>query len=267
MQYSALITGASSGLGAETAKIFKSRNCRVYGTSRKRESGEVADGITWIKLDLLVPESIEEACSYIQKNIPHLNCIIHNAGIGFLGAAMDSKSAAFQQLFQTNVSGVAHFNAGLSKYILAHKPKLLFVSSIAGTFGLNYRAAYVASKHALEGYAKSLRMELKESGVTVQLVSPGDVKTKIANSRLVLEPKPGSPFHLPFNRVVKKIDEEVKAGLKPEEVAKEIFKIAINGGKRFKYIIAKPLQKLSILLYHAVPYGWFENLVIRHYNQ
>ncbi len=267
MQYTALITGASSGLGAETARYFINRNCTVYGTSRKRKNGEVADGIIWIKLDLEDPDCIAEAVQYIKKEIEAADVIIHNAGIGSLGSALDFAWQDYEKLFKTNFFGLTHFNHLLRDYIIKNKTRLVFVSSLAGEFGLNYRAAYVATKHALEGYAKSLRMELKPLAIPVSVVAPGDIHTEISASRWTKEPKANSPLKLPYHRAVKKIDSEVDAGLDPKQVAKQIFKVATQQNPKHKYIVAKPLQQLSNFLYHTVPYRWFENLIINHYNQ
>ena len=266
MQKTALITGASSGLGAETAKYFLSTGYRVFGTSRTLKNNDES-GINWLQLDLSELNSIKSCCEQIEKLLPCPLTIIHNAGIGTLGAALDYNADDFEKVFKTNFFGITHFNHLLANSIIKHKVSLIFISSLAGTNGLNYRSAYVASKHALEGYVKSLRMELLQFSVPVSIVAPGDVKTNIADSRTSVNPDAQAPWNKDYQQVVSVIDQEVNKGIHPKKVAKKIFKIAQLEKPAFKYIVAPGIQKFSFYLQGILPYAVFERLLINHYNK
>lgn len=266
MQKTALITGASSGLGAETANFLHSKGFRVLGTSRNPEN-QSNKNIHWLKLDLCDKNSIQDFSTKLlaQDSLPQI--IIHNAGIGTLGAALDLGANDFRKVFESNFFGVCELNRLLSDHIIKNKIKLIFISSLAGAYGLNYRSAYVASKHALEGYVKSLRMELLEFGVQVCIIAPGDVKTSIADARIEVVPTEHRPWNNRYKQVVDKINSEVESGIHPKDAAKIIYQICLKERFKYRYIIAPGIQKLSFLLHKLLPYSLFEKLLINHYNK
>ncbi|TXC82054.1 SDR family NAD(P)-dependent oxidoreductase [Luteibaculum oceani] len=267
MQQTALITGASSGLGAETARQFHSLGFQIFGTSRKAETGAFKESIHWIQLDLTCNESIATCTDYIQQNISGPLTIVHNAGIGALGAALDFNREQFQNILEANLLGVVHFNSLLKNYIVKNRVKLLFVSSLAGTYGLNYRAPYAASKHALEGYVKSMRMELIPFHIYPSVIAPGDILTNIAESRTEVQPDENALWQSNYKSTVDIINSEVNHGVAAEKVAKKIISVANLAKPKAKYIVGKPLQRISYLLHKFLPYSVFEKLLLNHYSK
>lgn len=267
MQQTALITGASSGLGAETARQFHSLGFQVFGTSRKAETGTVKDNIHWLQLDLNAEESIANCTKYIQEQISTPLTIIHNAGIGALGAALDFNRNTFKDILEANLLGVVHFNHLLSDYIVANKVQLMFISSLAGSYGLNYRSPYSASKHGIEGYVKSMRMELIPFGIYPTIIAPGDILTNIAESRKEVVPNTNAVWNKQYRETVEIINSEVYSGVPASKVAKKIISVAKTSKPKAKYIVGKPLQKLSYLLYQLLPYSIFEKLLLNHYSK
>ena len=169
----ALVTGASSGIGEACALRLAREGWRVFAGVRR--AGDAPPGTEEVILDVTDPGQIEAAAGLVDE----LHGLVNNAGI-VLAAPLEfiPPEELRRQLDVNVVCQVAVTQAFLPQLRRA-RGRIVFVGSIAGRSALPFLGAYAASKHALEGIADSLRLELRPFGIHVSIVEPGTIQTRI----------------------------------------------------------------------------------------
>lgn len=181
MRRVALVTGASSGIGAAVAQALVERGYRVIGTSRNPASiSDRIPGVEYLPLDLTDEASIE-ACAAQAGDIDFL---VNNAGESQSGPLEELPMDALQRLFQLNVFGAIR----LTQLVLPGMRsrgygRVVMVGSMLASFPLAFRSSYVASKAAIKGFAHAARREVAPYGVRVTTVEPGSISTGISERR------------------------------------------------------------------------------------
>lgn len=184
----ALVTGASSGIGRETAKAFAARGCRVVlGARRENELAAVAAEIeaqggevAWVKTDVAVAGDVERLVDYAVAGFGRLDYAANNAGIeGELGGIADLSEEAFDRVIRINLKGVFLCMKHQSRAMLAagNGGAIVNVGSINSFLGFPGGAAYATSKHGLVGLTSCVSAELAPQGIRVNLVCPGIIDT------------------------------------------------------------------------------------------
>lgn len=182
-QKTALITGASTGIGKAAAMALVSAGYRVIGTSRSAKRDEVRDGIRMIACDVTSDESVATAVALADAELGHIDLLVNNAGFGITGAAEESSITQVRALFETNFHGVVRVtNAVLPIMRGQRNGRILNVGSAGGLAPMPYMAYYSATKHALEGYSESLDHEMREFGVRVAVIEPAATRTSFESS-------------------------------------------------------------------------------------
>ncbi|MBI4425773.1 MAG: SDR family NAD(P)-dependent oxidoreductase [Elusimicrobia bacterium] len=181
-----LVTGASSGIGWETALAFARQGCRVGLAARRaqrleelarliREAGGQAEAFP---CDLGRPAEARAVVERAAEAFGRLDVLINNAGLLELGAFERQDMERFEALMRVNLLGAAYaVHAAIPHMRRRGEGHIVNVSSIAGLFGMPYMAAYCASKFALVGFTESLRRELYDSGIRLTAFCPGSVDT------------------------------------------------------------------------------------------
>ena len=177
----AVVTGASSGIGQATARLLKSRGWAVVGTSRS-EAGVAAlaaEGIAAVRMDLSDGTSVERAAArMLELAEGRLGAVVDNAGYGQPGALMDVSREALRAQMETNVLGTVDLTNRLIPALRsAGAGRIVVLSSIVGRVVVPLLGAYAASKYALEAAGDAWRMELARFGISVSLVEPGPIAT------------------------------------------------------------------------------------------
>jgi NAD(P)-dependent dehydrogenase (short-subunit alcohol dehydrogenase family) len=168
----ALVTGASSGIGAACVRRLEGSGWRVF--AGVRATGDAPAG-TEVLLDVTSPKQIHDAAERIGK----LDALVNNAGIAI---AMPLEFLPLDELrrqLDVNVTGQIAVTQAFLPQLRRSRGRIVFVGSIAGKSALPFLGAYAASKHALEAIADTLRVELRPFGVAVSLVEPGTIRTPI----------------------------------------------------------------------------------------
>jgi short-subunit dehydrogenase len=184
----ALITGASSGIGEELAVALAARGVRSALVGRRASELErvaarcQAAGAASIVIpgDVSEPELAKEAVARTVESLGGLDLLVNNAGISMWARFDEIEDLAlFERLMRVNFFGAVYFTHAALPHVRASRGQLVAVSSLTGITGVPTRTAYAASKHAMQGFFDSLRVELRETGVNVLVVSPGFVDTPI----------------------------------------------------------------------------------------
>ncbi|MFJ9023005.1 oxidoreductase [Streptomyces sp. NPDC102259] len=243
----ALVTGASSGIGRETALALVAAGFDVVGTSRDAARVTPVDGVTFVDLDVVSDASVTAAVQEAIERFGRIDVLVNNAGVGSIGAAEETSVAQAQAVFDTNVFGVMRMvNAVLPHMRAQRHGRIINISSVLGFMPQPYMAVYAASKHAIEGYSESLDHEVREHGIRSLLVQPAYTRTGFeANSA-----KPDTPLHayarqrLTVDRVMA---EAVRDGDAPDVVAKAIVAAATDAKPKLRYTAGSTAGRVSTL--------------------
>jgi short-subunit dehydrogenase len=197
----AVVTGASSGIGLELAKLFAGAGYDVIVAAEDGEIVTVAEGVERsgvhaeaVQVDLATPAGVEELYRRIQASGRPVDAIALNAGVGAGGAfATDTDLADELRLIDLNVRSTVH----LAKYVVRdmvarNQGRILFTSSIASTMPGSFQAVYNASKSFVQSFALALRNELKDTGVTVTSLMPGPTDTEFFERADMLDTRVGA---------------------------------------------------------------------------
>jgi NAD(P)-dependent dehydrogenase (short-subunit alcohol dehydrogenase family) len=177
-----LITGCSTGIGRCLARGLKARGYRVLATVRQQKdvAGLEAEGFDSFVIDLDSSESIASgAAEALRRSGGQLFALINNGGYGQPGAVEDLPRDAMRAQFETIVFGWQELTNRLMPVFRAQgHGRIVQISSILGYSAIPYRGAYIAAKHAVEGLADTMRLELHGTGIEVVLVEPGPITSQ-----------------------------------------------------------------------------------------
>lgn len=177
----ALVTGASSGIGAETAKALLAAGYTVYAGARRVERMRqlATAGAKLLALDVTDDASMVAAVDIILRNTGRIDLLVNNAGYGSYGSLEDVPLDEGRRQFEVNVFGLARLTQLVLPTMRAmHAGRIINVGSIAGKVGEPFGAWYHATKFAVEGLSDSLRMELRPFGIDVIVIEPGAILTE-----------------------------------------------------------------------------------------
>lgn len=254
MKQVALVTGASSGIGAATAQALHQAGYTVYATARReaRLQPLTKSGITTLKLDVTDEASIQKALATIGR----VDILINNAGYGSYGAFEEVSLEEARRQMEVNIFGLAR----LTQLIIPGMRQrgqgtIINIASMGGKFGEAFGSWYHATKYALEGLSDSLALELRPFGINVITVEPGIIKTEWAG--IAADNMLATSAKEPYKKLVaqkaasfKKLGNNPLAS-SPEVVANKIVKILRSRRPRLRYAIgggAKPILYLRKLL-------------------
>ncbi len=212
----ALVTGASSGIGAAVAAALVERGYRVFGTSRDPEAVTApVPGVEYLALDLTDHESVE-ACA---KAAGEVDVLVNNAGESQNGPIEELPMDAVERVFQLNVFGAVRLTQLVLPGMRARGyGRVVMVGSMLASFPLAYRSSYVASKAAVKGFAYAARGEVSRFGVGVTTVEPGSINTGISERRTKYVGE-DSPFLAEYQTMVDALNANEAKGLSAERVA------------------------------------------------
>jgi len=180
MAETALVTGASSGIGEETSKGLLAAGYIVYAGARRLDAMRSlqAAGARILSLDVTDDASMIAAVDTILRETGRIDVLVNNAGYGSYGALEDVPLEEGRRQFEVNIFGLARLTQLVLPTMRAQRAgRIVNVSSISGKIGEPLGAWYHASKHALEGLSDSLRMELRPFGIDVVIIEPGPTRT------------------------------------------------------------------------------------------
>jgi short-subunit dehydrogenase len=184
----ALITGASSGLGRGLALWLARRGTKVYAAARRKDLLETlaqeaqAAGLSMepVEMDVANAEATRERIQAVDSACGGLDLVVANAGVGLETNARRFNWESARKIIDVNVTGaVATLSAVLPQMVERDRGHLVGVSSLAGYRGLSRNAAYSASKAFLSTFMESLRVDLRGTGVRVTCINPGFIKTEM----------------------------------------------------------------------------------------
>jgi NAD(P)-dependent dehydrogenase (short-subunit alcohol dehydrogenase family) len=237
------ITGASTGLGKATAKLFATKGWNVIATMRKPENEKelnAINNITLLPLDVTNAEQIKET---VQKAIAlsDIDVVFNNAGYGLMGPLEFTSDTQLEKQLDTNLLGVIRVTQAFIPYF-RKKQKGLFITttSIGGLITFPFSSVYHATKWALEGWSESMSFELKKIGVGIKTVSPGGIKTDFLHRSAEINSNP----------VYEEWMRQLFAGFSEdhfssaEQIADVVYEAATDGKDKLRYVAGEDAKAL-----------------------
>lgn len=219
----AIVTGASSGIGAATVSYLHQNGFTVYGGCRRtmcRDNGAV-DGVCYLPLDVTSHASVEAFVAEVLSCEGRIDALVNCAGNGVAGSVEDCTLSDAEAQFSVNYFGVLRVSHAVLPTMRAQKSGVIVnIGSVAGLFPIPYQSLYSASKFAIEALTECLRMELRPFGVTAVLVEPGDTKTGFTASRAFASAAETSPYAEATRRAVGRMEKDEQNGAPPSAVAR-----------------------------------------------
>lgn len=175
----ALVTGASSGIGEATAERLAAAGYKVYGTSRRAAKASHRS-FELLPLDVTSDESVEATVRELLRLEGRIDLLVNNAGFGIApGAAEESSIEQARSIFETNFFGIARMTRAVVPQMRRQEAgRIINIGSVLGFLPAPYAALYAATKHAVEGYSESLDHELRTRGIRVSVIEPAYTKTR-----------------------------------------------------------------------------------------
>ncbi len=259
MKQTVLITGASSGFGLLIAEKLYESGYTVIGTSRNPETTQATVPFKLIALDITDDQSIASFSERLFRHIDQLDILINNAGYLLTGLSEETSIELGKHQFETNFWGTIKLtNQLLPHFRRQRKGKIITVGSMLGLISLPNVAYYAASKHALEGYFKSLRFELNQFNIHVSMVEPMSFKTNIETSA-VRAASSISDYDSYRKRVAAFTQKEFNEAPGPEPVIDAVIKVVNGRTPKFSNPVGKGVS--LILTLQRFAYRLVENSI------
>lgn len=242
-----LITGASSGIGKDTALRLIQEGHRVYGAARRidRMQDIVTAGGKAIKMDVTIESEIEAAVSQVIEEQGRIDVLFNNAGYGLFGAVELITIEEARRQFDVNIFGLAR----MTKKVIPLMRKqgsgtIINMSSVGGKVYSPFGAWYHGTKHALEGWSDCLRLELKPFNIDVVLIEPGAIATEFGSLMYdgMVERSQGTPYERPTKIMAGETEKIFSADgkLSPPSVISNLVVKAVRAKKpRIRYVAGK----------------------------
>lgn len=242
-----IITGGSSGIGRATALLFSERGWKVYELSRH---GASTDGIVHIDCDVTRAELCREAVAQVLAQEQRVDLLISNAGMGVAGSVEFTPDEELHRQMDVNFFGAMNIVRAILPQMRAQRGgRIIFVSSIAAVFSIPYQAYYSASKAALNAVALALQNEVREFGIDVCCLLPGDVKTGFTAARQKVHA--GAEVYRHMQKSVETMEHDEQTGLSPDQMARRLWRM---GNSRWVWIYQTTgWYKLLALLEKLLP--------------
>jgi NAD(P)-dependent dehydrogenase (short-subunit alcohol dehydrogenase family) len=248
MKKTVLITGASSGFGRTTVKLFHQKGWNVIATMRSPEKESelsAIPGVLVTRLDVTDKHSISEAIQAGIRQFGQIDVLVNNAGFGTLGALEAASEEVIRQQFEVNFFGLIEVTKAVLPGMRAHKDGVIInVSSIGGRLTFPFCTLYHATKFAVEGLTESLQYELNPLGIRLKLVEPGGYKTDFAGRSMDIFGVDGiAGYQEPFDRFLGKLAQwPMSENL--GEVAEAIYEAASDGTEKLRYPVGQEVAPM-----------------------
>jgi len=265
MKQTILVTGASSGFGRLMAGKLHEAGFTVIGTSRTPDKYQSGLPFKLLPLDIADNNSLASFGERLFSEISQLDVLINNAGYLLAGLAEETPVELGKQQFETNFWGTVKLTKELLPYFRKQKRgKIITTGSFFGLIGHPNLSYYSASKHALEGYFKSLRFEVNQFNIKVSMIEPVYFKTNLGENAIIAHEEISA-----YNAFRQKVDAYTSHAIGnapgPGSVINTVMKIIRDKNPKFSYPIGKGTPLYLALQRFA--YNGFESSILKTVNK
>ncbi len=242
------ITGASSGIGRATAKLFAEYGWNVAATMRHPEAETELQSLPTVKLytlDVTQPDQVKTVVSQVLSDFGSINVLLNNAGYGLAGPLETASEEKIMHQFNTNLFGsMRTIQAVLPQMREAGKGTIINVTSIGGLVGLPFNSIYHATKFGLDGLSESLNYELRPFNIRVKVVAPGGVATDFASRSLQLTMNGPSAYDESLQKVFAAFGKNRDNYSTSAQIAAVIYGAATDNTDQIRYLAGADAERL-----------------------
>lgn len=243
-----LIAGATSGIGLTIAQSLDRKEYQIFGTSRHPEGIRDKYDFELLPLDITSIDSVEKCISLLFEKTEKLDVLVNNAGIVVVGSAEETSIELAHKQVDTNFWGVVNMTrAVLPAMRKQHSGKIITIGSLAGIIGVPFESYYSASKHALEGFFKSLRFEVKNFNIHVSIIEPGFFKTNLMDTKENYAEATIEDYDALRRGPISDITKSFDNAQSPQAVADVVLKILQTKNPKLHYPVGKDTSLLPFL--------------------
>mgnify|MGYP001025824482 CR=1 FL=1 len=246
-----IITGATSGIGLATAKLFIEKGCSVYGIARKPYCG---NDFKCYSASVCDYEEIKRIFGEIYEREGKIDVFINNAGIGVAGAMEEASAERIREIADVNLTAPCVLSGTVLPYMKAGA-KIINISSVGGIMPIPYQSVYSATKAGVEVFSRALANEVRPQKIKVCTVLPGDTKTGFTDARVC----EGTDARA--RKSVEKMARDERRGKSPESVARVVYKVAQRKNPPLRVTVGGG-YKLLVFLQRLLPVK-LVNFIIR----
>lgn len=258
------ITGASSGIGKETAKLFQQRGWNVIATMRNPAVNHGLDKLSNVEVipcDVTEVDSIQAAVKKGVERFGNIDVLVNNAGYYLVGPLEAATSEQIQRQLNTNLLGVIETTKAILPYFRKNKSGIIInLSSIAGIVSIPLQSLYHATKFAIEGFSESLQYEVDPFNIKVKLIEPGTIKTNFYGKSMDITGGGKLNEYQEYSeKVLSNLSKNGNSGSEPIRVAETIYKAATDNRKKMRYPTGK--MKNMIAIRRLLPLGIYKSII------
>jgi len=247
MKQTIVITGASSGIGKATAKLFAERGWNVAATMRNPEKESELQTLPNVKvyaLDVTNVESVHHAFKQISIDFKQIDVLLNNAGYGLAGPLETATEEKIMDQFNTNLFGIIRtIKAVLPSFRELGHGTIINITSIGGLVGLPFNSIYHATKFGLDGMSESLNYELRPFNIKVKTVAPGGVITDFAGRSLKRTVDGPSIYDESIQKVFASFSKNASNYSTAEQIAEVIYTAATDGSNQIRYVAGEDAKQ------------------------
>jgi NAD(P)-dependent dehydrogenase (short-subunit alcohol dehydrogenase family) len=270
-----LITGGSAGIGWASAELLVQRGFRVFATTRslekRRETVEeaarkYAGRLSFVEMDTTGDESVERGVSEVLRQGGRIDNLVCNAGIVVIGSVEETPMSLVHSEIDVNLLGyIRTLRAVLPHMRRQGGGRIVLVISLAAILAMPYQSHYSMSKYAVEALAEGLRQEVRNFGITVSSIMPGDIRTRIHEDSLRHLPA-GSPYGRWSARALAAMDASMAKAPPPSLVARKIHRILTVRRPRPSYTASDFVSWLGSVILPRIPKRLKEKIMRIYYD-
>jgi NAD(P)-dependent dehydrogenase (short-subunit alcohol dehydrogenase family) len=260
MNRTALITGASTGIGRATAARLAAEGWQAFATVRRREDAPPAP-VTALIADVTDPSALAAARDEVARRLAGapLGALVLNAGIAVSGPLLHQPLDEIRAALEVNVLGAIASVQAFAP-LMTSGSRIVAISSVSGKFAAPFVGAYAASKHALEAACDSLRRELMIHGIDVIVLEPGPIATPIWRKSLPAASFAATAYRDVMARVPDFIAESEAKALPAERVADAVMVALTARRPRTRYVLTRN-KLLDFVLPRLLPDRVMDRLI------
>jgi NAD(P)-dependent dehydrogenase (short-subunit alcohol dehydrogenase family) len=252
-----VVTGASTGIGAATARELARRGFHVLAGVRRDRDGDAVRGpaIEPVLLDITDPAHIRDLTARVQRDPRPVRALINNAGVGVNVPVEVFEIDAWRRLFEVNLFGHVAVTQALLPALCDNKGRVVNISSVGGRIAMATYGPYAGTKFALEAVSDALRRELAPSGVDVVVVEPGAIRTEMPGRTIdtaralaaAMTPEQNRRYGPLIQAITAQTAAHTGSGLPAEAAAKTIAKAVTARRPRTRYTVGREAALLTLV--------------------
>jgi NAD(P)-dependent dehydrogenase (short-subunit alcohol dehydrogenase family) len=275
---SALVTGASTGIGRATALRLDASGWKVFAGVRKPEDAEglrrdASSRLLPVFLDVTEPDQIAAAAERVEaESEDGLDGLVNNAGVAIPAPLETVPLEDFRRQLEVNLVAYLAVTQAMLPQVRAAEGRVVFVSSIGGRIAFPFGGPYHASKFGTEAIGDVFRQELRPWGLKVSIIEPGSIDTPIwergqrtAEEIEAKSPKTSLLYGAAIEKFRKVIEDTAERGIPPEKVAKAISHALESPRPKSRYLVGLD-AKVQARLKPLIPTSLFDRIVARQLN-